>query len=72
MGRRRTPLIDLATHPHKYVRPRDLAVYCVVSLRTIYHHIDKGALHAVRIGGVLRIPIESARAYAGVSSRLSA
>lgn len=67
MGRPRTATgtIDtLATHPGKFVSPRQLAEYLNVDPRTIYYHIDKGALRARRIGGVLRIPIAEARSYA--------
>ena len=63
MARPRTPLKDLETYPHKYVRLQQLSVYADVPIRTIYHHISKGALRAVKIGGRLRIPIQTARAY---------
>lgn len=63
-GRPRTPAIpDLATYPKKFVSPQQLADYCGVSRRTIYHHIEKGALPTRRIGGVLRIHISIAREY---------
>lgn len=61
----RTPLIDdLSTYQRKFVTPIQLAAYVGVSRRTIYHHIEKGALHAVKRGGALRIPIAVAREYA--------
>lgn len=66
MGRPRTPLTDLRTYPCKYIRPQDLSKYVDVPIRTIYHHITKGALHAVKIGKTLRIPIEDARVYVGI------
>lgn len=65
MCRSRTRKIDdLATYPRKFVTPMQLADYVAVSRRTIYHHIEKGALRAVKIGGMVRIPIKDARAYA--------
>lgn len=67
MGRPRATLTDFDTYPHKYVRPQVLATYIDIPLRTIYYHIQKGALSAVKVGGVLRIPIQIARAYVGES-----
>lgn len=71
MGRPASILTDLQTFQNKYVRPKQLAMYVDVSIRTIYHHIDKGALRAVKIGGILRIPIADARRYASTDARLS-
>ena len=68
MGRPRTPLTDLRTYPNKYVRPQQLAEYVDVPIRTIYYHINKGALRAVRIGKRLRIPIRNARQYVGLTA----
>ncbi len=68
IGRPRTPLTDLATYPCQYVRPQQLAVYTDQSIRTIYHHIEKGALRAVKIGKSLRIPTKVARQYVGLST----
>ena len=68
MGRPRTPLTDIRTYSAKYVRPQQLAVYADVPIRTIYYHIQKGALHAVRIGCRLRIPTQIAKQYLGLSS----
>lgn len=63
-GRPPTPVVaDLTTYPRKFLSPIQLACYIGVSRRTIYHHIDKGALRARRIGGVLRIHITEARKY---------
>jgi len=71
-GRPRTPTVaDLATYPGKFVSPMQLAVYFGVSRRTIYHHIDKGALAVVRRHGVLRVTIDEARRYCGLSSSIS-
>lgn len=66
MARPRTPLTDIKTYPGKYVRPQQLAVYVDIPLRTIYHHINKGALRAVKIGKTLRIPIDEARSYVSI------
>ena len=63
MGRPRTPLVDLKTYPHKYVRPQQLAIYADVPIRTIYYHIKKGALRAVKVGGLLRIQVQIAQEY---------
>lgn len=65
-GRPRTiPIRDLATYSARFVTLLQLANYCGLSRRTLYHHIDKGALKVRKIGGVIRIPIEHARQYAG-------
>lgn len=66
--RAHTPIRDLETHPRKYVSPLQLAEYVGVTKRTIYHHIDKGALRVVKLGGVLRVHIEEAKRYVGVPS----
>ena len=63
-GRPRTPMIqDLATYPRQFLSPIQLALYVGVTRRTIYHHIDKGALRVRHIGGVIRIDIAEARRY---------
>lgn len=57
---------DLASHPYPFVTVEELADCLTVTTKTIYRHIDKGALHVVRIGGTtIRIPIHEARRYAG-------
>lgn len=66
-GRPRTPAVDLTTYPKKFVSPIQLANFVGVTRRTIYTHIEKEALRAIKIGGVLRIRIEEARRYAGIS-----
>lgn len=58
------PIPSLAAHRTKFVRPLQLARYTGIPIRTIYHHIEKGALVATRRGGVLVIRIEIAREYA--------
>lgn len=57
---------DLASHPYPFVTVEELADCLCVSTKTIYRHIDKGALTVVRVGGtIIRIPIQEARRYAG-------
>lgn len=68
-GRPRIPLTDLNKFPLKYVRLQALSEYCDIPLRTIYYHVDIGALHAVKIGGVLRVPIDDAKAYVSTEAR---
>lgn len=57
-------ILDLATYTKPYVTPRALADYLGLSYRTIYHHIDKGTIQAVKIGGTLKIPLVEARKFA--------
>lgn len=57
------PITDLDHYPKKFITPIQLAMYLGVGRRTIYHHIDKGALRVVKRVGVIRIPIEEARRY---------
>lgn len=65
-GRPITPEIaDLRTYRRRFVTLIQLAHYCGVSRRTLYNHIDKGALRVRKIGGVIRVPIEAARQYSG-------
>ena len=65
-------IFDLARHEAAYVTVQELAQYLCVHERTLYHHIEKGALVCVRLGGpgssVLRIPISEARRYAQVAA----
>ena len=60
---------DLASHPKAFVNIEELASYLEVSPRTIYHNIEKGALAAVKVGGLIRIPVEEARRFASVPAR---
>jgi excisionase family DNA binding protein len=62
---RARPIIDLSTHPERYLSPSELARYWRVSTDTIYRDIKKGALPAYRIGssGTIRIRLEDARRY---------
>ena len=62
-----SPITDLRTYTRRFVTPIQLADYVGVTRRTIYNHIDKGALKIRKIGGVIRIPRESALEYAGES-----
>lgn len=55
---------DLDDPRTRHVTVRDLAAYWNVTTKTIYRHIDKGALKVLRLpGGNIRIPVEEARAY---------
>lgn len=57
-------ILDLSTHQAKHVTVQELAEYWNVTPKTIYRHVDKGALQVLRLpGGDIRIPIEEARAY---------
>lgn len=64
MPPRLVPIDSLATYPRKFVRPLQLARYTGIPIRTIYWHIEKGALPAVRRGGCVLIRVEIARTYA--------
>lgn len=66
--RTHTVIADLTTYRGRFVSPLQLAEYVGITRRTIYHHIEKGALQVVRPGGKcgsLRIRIDEARRYAG-------
>lgn len=60
---------NLDTHPTKYVTPEELAEHLHVNRRVVYHWIDKGALDARKFGGLIRIPIDAARAFASTPAR---
>jgi len=64
-GRRRTEIVDLSTHPERFVTVADLAAYWCVSADTVYRDIAKGALRVYRVGSssCIRIRLEDARAY---------
>lgn len=66
------PITSLATHRARFVRPLALSRYTDIPIRTIYYHIEKGALPAVRRRGLLLITIEEARAYAAEPAQKSA
>lgn len=65
-GRPTTPPVidDLVHYPHKFIAPIQLARYLNLSRRTVYHHLEKGALRGRKIRGSIRIPIAEARRYA--------
>lgn len=65
MPRRIVQIPDLKTYTKRFVTPRQLSDYVGVPRRTVYHHIDKGALPVHRIGGAVMIRIVDARKYAG-------
>lgn len=57
-------ILDLETHTAKMVTVEELAAYWNVSKKTIYRHIEKGALPVQRLPeGAIRIRIEDARRY---------
>lgn len=56
-------ITDLTTHPKPFVTVAELMDYTEVPRRTMYHHIEKGVLKAIKIGGCLKIPIDEARRY---------
>jgi len=58
-----TLIRNLATHAEPTVTVEELAAYWRVDRRALYRDIEKGALKATRIGRVIRIRIEDARAY---------
>ncbi|MDP1570351.1 MAG: helix-turn-helix domain-containing protein [Vicinamibacterales bacterium] len=58
---KRPPLVDLSSHPVSFVTVTDLATYLLVDERTILRMIEDGALHAVRVGRVWRIPLDEAQ-----------
>jgi excisionase family DNA binding protein len=60
---------DLARHPVRHITVQEYADYLHVPARNIYHWIDKGALHAVKLEGIIRIPIAEARKFAAIPVR---
>ena len=64
MSARVVAIDDLATWTQSYVRPRQLAECTGIPLRTIYHHIEQGALPSRKIGGLCLIRLRDARVYA--------
>lgn len=67
VGRPRTPAVDLLTTTRRYITLQQLAEYMDIARRTLYYHVEKGALPVVRRRGVLRIKIDDAREYADIS-----
>jgi hypothetical protein len=58
------PPRTLAEHRGKFIRPLVLARYLGTPIRTLYYHIEKGALPVVRRRRTIQIRIEVAREYA--------
>lgn len=58
-------IVDLMTHPEVHVTVPQLAEYWKVHTRTIYRHIEKGALRVIFVGPyrAIRVPIQEARRY---------
>jgi excisionase family DNA binding protein len=63
------PIKDLETYPKQLLTLEAFADYLQVSPSTLYRHINKGSLAAVKVGGLLRIPIEEARRFASIPAR---
>lgn len=63
MRPRTEPIADIDTYPKKYISPIQLAMIFNINRRTVYKHIEKGALRVVRRCGVVRIHIDEARRY---------
>lgn len=55
---------NLATHPKRFVTPKEYAEYLGLHWRTIYGYVARGQLRAIRVGSVIKIPIEEARRFA--------
>lgn len=60
---------NLDNYPCPFVTPKALADYLLVSPRTIYAWIDKGALQAQKFEGTVRIPTEEAKRFVKVPIR---
>lgn len=58
-------ILDLLAHTEAHVTVEQLAEFWGVSPRTLYRHIEKGALRVVYIGPFrrIRVPIQEARRY---------
>lgn len=61
----RSPIVDLRTHPSRYVTLDQLALYFSMSRRSLYNYIEKGALKARKIGSSIRVHVDDARSFAG-------
>lgn len=60
---------DIGTCKRKFVSPKDFAMYLTVPVRTVYAWIEKGAIHAWKFEGTVRIPIDEARRVASLHAR---
>jgi excisionase family DNA binding protein len=54
---------DLATHARPFVTVREIARYWLVTDQTVRNWVAGGALRAVRVGRVLRIPTNEVRRF---------
>ncbi len=61
------PPIDDLLHHTKPVSLIQLATYLGITRRTLYTHVEKGALKVVKRGGVIRVTPREARRYAGLT-----
>ena len=59
-------MINLDTTPLMMITVEELAEYCHISAKSVYRHIQDGALQVAYVGPFqrIRVPIASARAYA--------
>lgn len=64
------PIDDLAQRK-KPVSLIQLADWMGTTRRTLYSHVEKGALKTVKRGGFIRVTAKEARRYAGVSEKKS-
>ncbi len=55
----------------KLFKVSEVAEAARVTPMTVYNHINKGALRAVKVGGSVRVPEDSLREYLGDSRILS-
>lgn len=62
-------ITDLATHPKPFVSVAEFIAYTEIPRRTMYHHIERGTLQAVKMGGTLKIPIAEARRFVSTPAR---
>ena len=69
MRQRHEKIADIHTYPKRYVSLLQLAEYLGMERRTIYYHVEKGALQVVKRVGVIRVPIEEARRYASFDAQ---
>jgi len=55
------PIVDLATHPRAFVSIKALAEHLGCDPRTVARMVESGALPAMRVGRLWRIPTNAAR-----------
>ena len=56
-------ILDLATHPRRFVTVPDLVAYIHIPRATVYWHIRVGHLPIRRFGRAIRIETEEARRW---------